>query len=212
MAIHVIKTGPFGVNSLIVETEQKKCFVVDPAGCALCHDENAITDYLKNKELECVAIVLTHSHFDHITGIMPVKKAFPNAEIYIHQSEAAELQNPPGPMNSFLIDFFAIPQILDTLVSQPPAEHFLHDGSQFFGWKVLHTPGHSPGSICLYNKAQNALISGDTLFAYGNYGRTDMYGGDESSIIHSLSRLKDEISYDTLVYPGHDSFGFEFNI
>ena len=88
----------------------------------------------------------------------------------------------------------------------------MHDGSQFFGWKVLHTPGHSPGSICLYNKAQNALISGDTLFAYGNYGRTDMYGGDESSIIHSLSRLKDEISYDTLVYPGHDSFGFEFNI
>lgn len=230
MAIHVIRSGIFGVNSLIVGIENpdendrpggktdsgvgkssKKCFVVDPAACSLSHDENSITDYLKSKKLDCLAIVLTHSHFDHITGIVPVKKAFPQAKICIHQSESQELQNPPGPMNTSLINFFDIPQIFDTLVTQPPADQLLHEGSDIFGWKVLHTPGHSPGSICLFNKAENTLISGDTLFDYGGYGRTDMYGGDEATIIHSLARLKKEIPVGTLVYPGHESFGFKFD-
>ena len=83
-----------------------------------------------------------------------------------------------------------------------------------YGWKVIHTPGHTPGSICLYNKAFNnekgALISGDTLFDYGGYGRTDMAGGDEAQIMHSLELLRQTIPAGTLVYPGHDSFGFSF--
>ena len=77
-------------------------------------------------------------------------------------------------------------------------------------WKVIHTPGHSPGSVCYYNEKEKLLISGDTLFDYGGYGRTDMIGGDEALIQKSLSELKRIVKSGTKVYPGHDSFGFLF--
>ena len=74
-------------------------------------------------------------------------------------------------------------------------------------WRVLHTPGHPSGSVCLYNETERTLISGDTLF-YHSYGRTDLPGGDEVVIQKSLRRLQKEIPDNTLVYPGHDAYGF----
>ena len=214
MAIHIIRTGFFGVNTLVVPLQDKACFVVDPAGCKLSGDSSSVTDYLKNKKLECKAIILTHSHFDHITGIAPVKEAFPDAKIAIHKAEVNELINPPGPMNDSVIRFFGQLSLLDAVAGQPPADVELYEsctldkvtGSGIGGeeWRVLSTPGHTPGSICLYNENQKVLISGDTLFAYGGYGRTDMYGGDEAQIMKSLARLRKEIPAGTHVFPGHD--------
>ena len=89
MKIHVLHTGVFKVNTLVVPLEGGKCFIVDPAACALSGDENLILDYLKAHKLECEGIVLTHSHFDHITGIAPLKAAFPSHES-IPGSEAPE--------------------------------------------------------------------------------------------------------------------------
>ena len=220
MKIHVIRTGVLSVNTLVVETGDKKCFVVDPAACRLSFDESKITDYLRNNKLECTAVVLTHTHFDHIMGIRPLIKAFPQAKVAVHTLEAGELQNPPGPMNSSVINFFGAGDLLDMVAQQPSANVNLENGdslsllgssSGLENWKVIHTPGHSPGSICLFNQKENQLISGDTLFDYGGYGRTDMYSGDENQIMHSLSMLKDIIPQGTLVYPGHDSFGFPFS-
>ena len=202
------------VNTLIVPMGDGQCFVVDPAGCSLSGDANAVTDYLKAYKLECAGIVLTHSHFDHITGIAPIKAAFPAAQIALHEAELSELNGSgaPGPMNNSVLHFFGAPELLSVVAEQPPAEMSLSDGVSVFGWKVIHTPGHTPGSICLYKAGENGergvLISGDTLFDYGGYGRTDMYGGDEIEIRKSLSRLRKEVPAGTLVYPGHDSFGF----
>jgi len=219
--LKIIRTGVFGVNTIIVHCGEKTCFVVDPAACVLSGDENKIVDYLKKNKLECAGIVLTHSHFDHITGIAPVRKAFPKAKIAIHEAEYPELQSCPGPMNDSIVRFFGALEILKELEKQPAADVSLKEGvtlemlsentevkENLKQWKVIHTPGHSPGSICLYNKTTNELISGDTIFDYGGYGRTDMYGGDEALIVKSLSRLKKDIPAGTLVYPGHDSFGF----
>ena len=215
MKIHVLHTGVFKVNTLVVPIDNNQCFVVDPAACNLSHDESLITDYLKAHKLECVGIVLTHSHFDHITGIAPVKKAFPEAKICVHEAEACELNGcgSAGPMNQSVLQFFGAPDLLDVVGAQPAADTFLREGMTIFGWKVLHTPGHTPGSICLYKadggeQGKGVLISGDTLFDYGGYGRTDMYGGDEIEIYKSLGRLRREIPAGTLVYPGHDNFGF----
>lgn len=220
MKIHVIHTGVFKVNTLIVPLDEKsggvgKCFVVDPAACKISGDENLILDYLKSHKLECVGIVLTHSHFDHITGIAPLKAAFLKAQICIHGLEAGELTGSgvAGPMNQSVLRFFGAPELLEVVGMQPACETLLREGMTIFGWKVLHTPGHTPGSICLYNAefaddGRGVLISGDTLFDYGGYGRTDMYGGDEEEIQRSLARLHGEIPAGTLVYPGHDSFGF----
>lgn len=208
--IHVIRTGVFGVNSLIVPLPQNKCFVVDPAACELSGDQNKISSYLESKKLECVQIVLTHTHFDHITGINHLKKCFPNAKVSVHSLEAGELQNPPGPMNDSAIRFFGELSLLKAVSVQPTAEILLHDGDAVFDFSVIHTPGHSPGSICLYSSERNILISGDTIFDYGGYGRTDLYGGNESEIIKSIEKLHKMIPPGTLVYPGHDSFGFGF--
>lgn len=208
--MHVIRTGILSVNTLIVELEDKNCFVVDPAACSLSNDQNKITDYLKNKKLNCCGILLTHSHFDHVMGIQQIKAAYPQAKIAIHEAEFAEFQNPPGPMGKACLQFFGASQLIDEVAKQPSAELALKDGQLYYGWKVIHTPGHTPGSICLYNEKDKLLISGDTLFDYGGYGRTDMAGGDEMQIMNSLQRLRNEIPKGTKVYPGHDSFGFSF--
>ena len=215
MKLHILRTGVLKVNTLVVPLEGGKCFIVDPAACKLSQDENLITDYLKAHKLECAGIVLTHSHFDHITGIAPIKAAFPDAQICIHGFEANELSGngTPGPMNESVLRFFGAPELLDVVGSQPAADTLLREGMTIFGWKVLHTPGHTPGSICLYKAdagegGRGVLISGDTMFDYGGYGRTDMYGGDETEIVKSLGRIRREIPAGTLVYPGHDSFGF----
>ena len=102
------------------------------------------------------------------------------------------------------MNFFGMPELLDEVAKQPAADTELTDGMEIEGWRVIHTPGHTPGSICLYNAAEKALISGDTMFAYGGYGRTDMYGGDEARIRHSLALLQERIPAGTHVYPGHD--------
>ena len=204
MDIKVIQTGFLRVNTIVVSLADNRCFVVDPAACAPSGDEHAVTDYLKAHKLDCTAIILTHSHFDHITGIAGVKAAFPHAKIAIHKAELNELTNPPGPMNSSVLRFFGMPELLDEVAKQPAPDTVLTDGMEIEGWSVIHTPGHTPGSICLYNAAEKALISGDTMFAYGGYGRTDMYGGDEAQIRHSLALLQERIPAGTHVYPGHD--------
>ncbi|MCR4743180.1 MAG: MBL fold metallo-hydrolase [Treponema sp.] len=208
MSIHVIRSGIFQVNSLVVEFGQKKCFVVDPAACKLSQDQNKILDYLKKNKLDCQGILLTHCHFDHVTGINEIKSAFPNAKIAIHEAEFQDFQNPPGKMGEACIRFFGLLELIDLVAQQAPAELALKEGDDYFGWKVIHTPGHTPGSICLYNKEENSLISGDTLFAYGGYGRTDMEGGNEKEILASLDRIKKEIPAGTKVYPGHEDFAF----
>lgn len=212
--IHVIRTGAFEVNTLIVPVAEKKCFVVDPAGCPLSGDESVVVDWIKKEKLECTGIVLTHSHFDHITGIAPVKKAFPNAPVLIHEAEFNEMQNPPGPMGASVLDFFNIAYFIPTLNQQPSAEIPLKDNQTLEcidapDWKVIHTPGHTPGSICLYNANEGLLISGDTMFDYGGYGRTDMAGGDEALLVKSLSKIRKTIPQGSKVYPGHESFGFQ---
>lgn len=225
MELHIIQSGPFSVNTIIIPLENKKCIVVDPAACSLSGDSSKITDYLASKKMECIGIVLTHSHFDHICGIKEINQAFPNAPIAIHEEEFSEMQNPPGPMGQQVIDFFGDPRLKMIVENQPSATislkdgdslskldpQNLHQGSALEGWKVIHTPGHTPGSICLYNKDFSFLISGDTIFDWGGYGRTDMAGGDETKIMNSIQKLHKTLPAYTKVYPGHDSFGFNLN-
>ena len=216
--IQIKQTGLLSVNTLIVPVCDNKVFIVDPAACSISGDSFSFLNFLKTNNLECIGIVLTHSHFDHITGLFELKEIFPKAKIAIHKDEASEIQAGLGPMNQSILQNFGMSSLIPffnqfvnpdillqdknnlSIFAQSPDEKL---SSELKKWIVIHTPGHSPGSICLYNEEKRVLISGDTLF-YGTCGRTDMYGGNQRTIESSLAKLDRIIPNGTKVYPGHD--------
>jgi len=143
-------------------------------------------------------IVNTHCHFDHAGADKKFRDAT-KAELMIHQTEAKAIQTGDGKLT--LADFFEEKFVSTTVTKQ------LKDGdiisTDNYDFRVIHTPGHSPGSISLYDKKSRVLISGDTLFADG-IGRTDYPGGDKDALMDSLKRL-DELPINLLL-PGHGMF------
>ena len=137
---------------------------------------NTLKKHIKPKELEY--IVLTHFHYDHTT-VTPIIKKETSAKVLIHESDAKFLSFKP---DKTLKDN----QILN-----------LGDVKL----KVIHTPGHTPGGICLYEPESKSLFSGDTAFPYGSIGRTDFLEGNLKQMIESLERLS-KLNVKTL-YPGH---------
>lgn len=216
--IQIKQTGLLSVNTLIVPVCDNKVFIVDPAACSISGDSFSFLNFLKTNNLECIGIVLTHSHFDHITGLYELKEVFPNAKIAIHKEEVSEIQAGLGPMNQSILQNFGMSSLIPFFNQFVNPDILLQDknnlsvfvqstdeklSSELKKWIVIHTPGHSPGSICLYNEEKRVLISGDTLF-YGTCGRTDMYGGNQRTIESNLAKLDRIIPNGTKVYPGHD--------
>lgn len=141
-------------------------------------------------------VVLTHSHIDHIGGVIPIVESG-SPKIYLHKAEADPINN--GNMGQTLSDTFG--------VDLPPLkiEGILEEGTVLeFGdikMQVAHTPGHSLGSICLDILDTGILITGDTLFPGGSFGRTDFPTGDERALVKSLKRIS-EMSFE-IGLPGH---------
>ena len=226
--VKIIHTGPFGVNTLIVNLSGNKVFIVDPACCELCGDEKSVSAYIEANRLEVAAIVLTHGHFDHIAGLNFLHKVYGSAPVMIHKNDSNRLGPDAGIIHSRELSYMGFEAFIPAVSSLPPADCYLEEGKSLFqcmpvekrpgledvrealsDWKILYTPGHTSGCICLHNKKEKILISGDTLF-YGSWGRTDL-GGSEKDIQESLKRLRKEIPEDTLVYPGHDITGFKMS-
>jgi len=133
-------------------------------------------------------VVNTHGHFDHIGG----NGFFFNADIAIHEGDADVVEN--GDQELSFADFF------DGKMKPHKVGKRLRDGDEIAGLKVIHTPGHSPGSICLYDGKNKILFSGDTVFSNG-VERTDLPGGDEAQLKQSLEKIK-ALEIEKLL-PGH---------
>ena len=174
LKIHNLILGLYQVNCYIVHQENSdRCVVIDPG-----YEPERIAAYLQKNGLTPEAILLTHGHFDHVGGVKPLAK---DCKVYLHPLERTmpeAMTAGPLPATDFYPDRFCVA------------------GMEF---SVLHTPGHTPGSVCLL--AEDALFSGDTLFA-GSCGRTDLPGGDWDTIEVSLQMLK-SLPGDYRVFPGH---------
>lgn len=186
MKVETIKVGPIATNCYLVWDEAtKEALIIDPGD-----EAGNILAVIKDLRLKPKYIVSTHGHFDHITAIPILKKAF----------NIPYLANPADDMIVKATMSIVADQDLKegdtiTLGSFTPSEV---EGLRF---EVLHTPGHSPGGICLYCKAEKTLFSGDTLFQ-GTYGRVDLPHSSEQAMLLSLKKLL-KLPPETLVYPGH---------
>ena len=180
MQIKRMQVGPIGTNCYILEDE-KKIAVIDPGD-----EAERILEVLEETEGTVAYILLTHGHYDHTPAVPELHRALPEAKIYIHQADA----------NGAGSRLFPLAGQVDDLLLYDEGDA-LPLGSLTI--EVLHTPGHSKGSVTL--KAGDVLFTGDTLFA-GSMGRTDLSGGDEEEIMASLKRLG-ELEGDFTVCPGH---------
>lgn len=186
--IQNIIVGPLQVNCYIVYDEtSREALVVDPGD-----EPDRIIDIIKSHGLKITYIVCTHTHFDHV-GAIPELKQATGAKIAIH-SEEREIYcaaKDIGKLWGFDLEPLPEPDI------------FLNEGDKIkigtYAFTVLHTPGHSPGCICLYS--EGILFSGDTLFA-GSVGRTDFPGGSLIKLKESFQRLMN-LPENTKVFSGH---------
>ena len=176
-----------GTNSYYVTYNDKGYLIDAPDGIGKWIRE------LKTEGYSLDYILLTHGHFDHVMGLEEVLSIFPDAEVYI----AAEDENLVQEGNKEILSSFGIPLSLYSI----PSPFVYHDYSSSIGpFKVIKTPGHTKGGVCLYMEEENILFSGDTLFEDGE-GRTDL-GGDWRELVQSLKNLA-LLPENTTVFPGH---------
>ena len=183
MQVKVLQVGPIGTNCYLLEDEKAHvAAVIDPGD-----EAGRILQVIKDDGVDVKYILLTHGHYDHTTAVPELHQALPQAEIYIHKADA----NGAGSR-------------LFPLAGQIPDLKFYDEGNALtlgeLTIQVLHTPGHSKGSVTL--KVGDVLFCGDTLFA-GSCGRTHLAGGSYEEIMASLKKLG-ELPGDYHVCPGHD--------
>lgn len=194
MIVEHFPVAPLGCNCVILGDEERGvAMVVDPGGEAA-----RILGRLEALGLRCEAIVHTHTHFDHVGATKEVQEAT-QAPTMIHEDDLFLYQGLQMQLDSFRAPFQA-PAVaeIDRFVADGDT---VQSGSLEAG--VLHTPGHSPGSICLtLDGDRPLLIAGDTLFARG-VGRSDLWGGDTEQLLASIRNKLFSLPDETLVITGH---------
>ena len=200
MILEMRAVPPFMKNGFVLGCEvTREAFVVDPGD-----DVDLLLQAVEHHGLKVGAILLTHAHLDHVTGVARAKEAL-KVPVWLHQADNFLYEGvvQQGMMFGLRVD------------PQPRIDHFyaqnqsLHFGE--YGVSVHHTPGHCPGGVCLAVNGdprtagptdRRVLFVGDTLFA-GSIGRTDLPGGDAATLLHSIREVLFAFPDGTPVYPGH---------
>lgn len=189
--------GPYQTNCYVVwpesigETGPRPCWIVDAS-----FGPGPLVEAVRRHGLTPEALVLTHAHVDHIAGVAQVLGAFPGLPVWIHEAERAWLSDP-------MLNLSALGGVS---VTAPGPDRLLKDGEALLlgptSWRVLHTPGHSPGGIALWNEAAGMAFVGDALFA-GSVGRTDFPGSDHATLMRSIREKLYALPNATRVLSGH---------
>jgi len=189
--IRTFIVGYIETNMYFIHNNQQG-IIIDPG--FIESEFDSLIKKIRKDVLEVPMVILTHCHFDHITGCTILKKEF-NCKIYCHKLDEDKLLDPQKSGAS----------LFGTSSIQPRPDAYLEDGQEinFFdlNLKVLHTPGHTRGSISVLFQ-DIYLFSGDTIFKDG-LGRTDLYDGDYDTEINSIRNRILTFPDDTIIYPGH---------
>jgi len=189
MLFETIHVGELQVNCYILGPDQtKRAIIIDPGA-----DSKKIKDVLQKNGLVPAMVINTHGHFDHIG----CDEDF-GAPVYIHRDDAVLLRNPRLNLSALLTNAFTVSSPVKELEDK---EIIKLDEIEL---EVIHTPGHTPGGICLLMKSpvNNILFTGDTLFCE-SVGRTDFEKADELALIHSIRGRLLVLPDETIIYPGH---------
>jgi len=181
----------FNSNSYVIYNNEKECIIIDPTDISSIH----IINFIQKNNLKPICIINTHGHYDHISGD-DILRDFFKIPLYIHKEDEKFLLNPE--LN--LSIYFKKPLIIKH------ADKYISENEEIMGFKILHMPGHTPGSICL--KSDKIIIVGDLIFS-NSIGRVDLPLSDEEDMRNSLRRILNYINEDTIILSGH---GKVFNL
>jgi hydroxyacylglutathione hydrolase len=196
MILETAAVGPFFKNGFVIGCERtKQAVCIDPGD-----EVEQLLSFIDAEQLHVSHILLTHAHVDHVSGVAEAKRAL-GAPVYLHKDDLFIYQNA---VRSGMMFGLAVEE-------PPPVDHFYQDNATIgFGdyeVKVLHTPGHCPGGVCLAvskkgDAAAPKLFVGDTLFA-GSIGRTDLPGGDYETLLKAITGVLFTFPDESIVYSGH---------
>lgn len=194
MIVEHFSVGPLGCNCVILgDEEAKEAIVVDPGG-----EHDKILGRLAELGMTCKAIVHTHTHFDHVGSTKEVQEAT-QAPTMLHEADLFLYQGMQMQLDTFGMPFTAPEAVeIDRFLVE---DDTVRAGTLEAG--VLHTPGHTPGSLCFtVDGDRPVVIAGDTLFA-GSIGRSDLWGGDGAQLVSSIKKKLLALPDETLVITGH---------
>lgn len=188
MKMLAMEVGPLSTVCYILSDGGSAC-VVDPGG-----EGERVINELERLGAAPEVILLTHGHFDHVSAVGELKEKYPDACVYIHRDDAVLMKSP----DTSYAEAYGV-----KVHPKTKADVLLSDGDEV-EWRgrtftVLHTPGHTPGSVCYVSG--DVMFSGDTLF-FESVGTTSLYGGDSRALKKSLERLK-ALPGDHKIFPGH---------
>lgn len=204
LRIQTFEVNPLHENFYVINDETKECVIID-CGALTETEQNAVIAYINEEGLKPIHNLGTHGHLDHHFGDAAILSAF-NLQPEVAEGDKVLMQHPREAALQMLG--------MDLNIDLPAGNLKLTENEDVkFGshtFKIIRTPGHSPGSVSFYCAEENVLFTGDTLFK-GSIGRTDFPGGSMFQIISSLRELA-QLPDKTIVYPGHGpqtSIGFE---
>lgn len=190
MELITFTTGPLENNSYLI-VEHRNCILFD----APIQSFEIIDKYINDNYLEIKAIILTHTHFDHIVDLSLFNQKY-HPEIFVHPNDAYRIINPNE----------ELPPWVKLKIEPVNPSKFLNDGDVIeidnIFFKILHTPGHTQGGVCIEIIGYNKIITGDTLFNLG-VGRTDFPGGNSEQLIKSIKDKLLVYPDEFEIYPGH---------
>ena len=192
--VYQLTYGPFAENTYVIADDDLNAIIIDPG---MYHpEENAqFFEFINSHQLKPRRLLLTHAHLDHVFGVNWINKTF-GLTPEIHFDDQIVYDSAVVVAKQYGLN---MNQLVPSNISLIHNQVFKFGGSEF---RIIHTPGHSPGSVCFRNDNERYVISGDVLFQ-GSIGRTDLPGGDFNVIIRSINEHIINLAEDTIVYSGH---------